>query len=414
MNYQEAVDYIHSLLKFGIKPGLERISALLNALSNPQNDLKYIHIAGTNGKGSTSTMISEILSCEGKKVGLFTSPYVFDFCERIKVNGENIPQNELAKTVATVKNAVNSILKDGIEPTEFEVITACAILYFKETKCDIAVLEVGLGGRFDSTNIIPPPIASIITSISLDHTQILGDTVEQIAMEKCGIIKNSSKIITTSRQDEKALKIIKETANNKECDLYIGKVQDAEILNENIFGTDFLFDGLKIHLPLVGSHQVENAVGVITCIKAIGGISDKSIVCGIEKTKIPARMEIIEKSPTVLIDGGHNEECSVALSDMLKRFVRSKITVVIGMMADKDCEHYLKNVLPLCDAVILTNPSNPRAISPNELEKIAKKYCDNITIEENPKKAFKMAKDITKKEDMVLVCGSFYLLSDIF
>lgn len=414
MTYNESVQYIHSLLKFGIKPGLERISVLMNELGNPQSELKFIHIAGTNGKGTTSTMMSEILKAAGHKTGLFTSPYVFDFCERIQINNKNIPQTELAEIVSEVKTAVDKISNSGIEPTEFEVITAAALLYFHKQKCDYVVLEVGLGGRYDSTNIISPPLAAIITSISLDHTKILGDTTGQIAYEKCGIIKSGSNVITTDKQDKDAFSVIKKTAAEVNADLSVGKVQDVKILSENIYGTDIELGGLKIHIPFVGRHQIENTVSAVTAAKAIN-INDEFIKSGIENTVIHARMEIIGRQPLVMLDGGHNPECAEALAEVLKDFAKDcNITVLIGMMADKDCKKYLSKILPLSNKCIVTVPENPRSLSGEELKNLSKEFIDDVKIIQNSKEAYAFAKAETGKDGMLLVCGSFYLISDIF
>lgn len=414
MNYKDSVKYIHSLLKFGMNLGLQRISALLNELGNPQEKLEFVHVAGTNGKGTTSTMLSGILCAAGKKTGLFTSPYVFDFCERIQINNKNIPHDDLSLVVEKVKNACDRLSAKGTEPTEFEAITAAAMLYFYEQKCDAVVLEVGLGGRYDSTNIIPCPKAAVITSISLDHTKILGDTVEKIAAEKCGIIKNGGTVITTSEQNEKALSVIKDTVKEKNGRLLIGDVSAAEILSEDIFGTEISYNGLTVKIPLVGRHQVENTVGVITAARALG-ISDEFIKKGIESTVIHARMEIISRSPVIMLDGGHNPECAAALENVLVRFAGDKsITVLIGMMADKDTKDYLAAILPHCKTAVFTKPSNPRAEDENVLLREGKCFCRDVVSVKDPKDAYKKAESLVKNGDMLLVCGSFYLLSDIF
>lgn len=414
MNYKDSVKYIHSLLKFGMNLGLRRISALLNELGNPQEKLEFVHVAGTNGKGTTSTMLSSILCAAGKKTGLFTSPYVFDFCERIQINNKNIPHDDLSLVVEKVKNACDRLSAKGTEPTEFEAITAAAMLYFYEQKCDAVVLEVGLGGRYDSTNIIPCPKAAVITSISLDHTKILGDTVEKIAAEKCGIIKNGGTVITTSEQNEKALSVIKDTVKEKNGRLLIGDVSAAEILSEDIFGTEISYNGLTVKIPLVGRHQVENTVGVITAARALG-ISDEFIKRGIESTVIHARMEIISRSPVIMLDGGHNPECAAALENVLVRFAGDKnITVLIGMMADKDTKDYLAAILPHCKTAVFTKPSNPRAEDENELLREGECFCRDVVSVKDPKDAYKKAGSLVKNGDMLLVCGSFYLLSDIF
>ncbi len=414
MNYEGSVKYIHSLLKFGMNLGLQRISALLNELGNPQEKLEFVHVAGTNGKGTTSTMLSGILCAAGKKTGLFTSPYVFDFCERIQINNKNIPHDDLSLVVEKVKNACDRLSAKGTEPTEFEAITAAAMLYFYEQKCDAVVLEVGLGGRYDSTNIIPCPKAAVITSISLDHTKILGDTVEKIAAEKCGIIKNGGTVIITSEQNEKALSVIKDTVKEKNGRLLIGDVSAAEILSEDIFGTEISYNGLTVKIPLVGRHQVENTVGVITAARALG-ISDEFIKKGIESTVIHARMEIISRSPVIMLDGGHNPECAAALENVLVRFAGDKsITVLIGMMADKDTKDYLAAILPHCKTAVFTKPSNPRAEDENVLLREGKCFCRDVVSVKDPKDAYKKAESLVKNGDMLLVCGSFYLLSDIF
>lgn len=414
MNYEDSVKYIHSLLKFGMNLGLRRISALLKELGNPQEKLEFIHVAGTNGKGTTSTMLSSILCAAGKKTGLFTSPYVFDFCERIQINNKNIPHDDLSRVVEKVKNACDRLSSKGTEPTEFEAITAAAMLYFYEQKCDAVVLEVGLGGRYDSTNIIPCPKAAVITSISLDHTKILGDTVEKIAAEKCGIIKNGGTVITTSEQNEKALSVIKDTVRVKNGRLLIGDVSAAEILSEDIFGTEISYNGLAVKIPLVGRHQVENTVGVITAARALG-ISDEFIKKGIESTVIHARMEIISRSPVIMLDGGHNPECAAALENVLVRFAGDKsITALIGMMADKDTKDYLAAILPHCKTAVFTKPSNPRAEDEAELLREGECFCKDAFSVKDPKDAYKKARSLVKNGGMLLVCGSFYLLSDIF
>lgn len=414
MNYEDSVKYIHSLLKFGMNLGLRRISALLKELGNPQEKLEFIHVAGTNGKGTTSTMLSSILCATGKKTGLFTSPYVFDFCERIQINNKNIPHDDLSRVVEKVKNACDRLSSKGTEPTEFEAITAAAMLYFYEQKCDAVVLEVGLGGRYDSTNIIPCPKAAVITSISLDHTKILGDTVEKIAAEKCGIIKNGGTVITTSEQNEKALSVIKDTVKEKNGRPLIGDVSAAEILSEDIFGTEISYNGLTVKIPLVGRHQVENTVGVITAARALG-ISDEFIKKGIESTVIHARMEIISRSPVIMLDGGHNPECAAALENVLVRFAGDKnITALIGMMADKDTKDYLAAILPHCKTAVFTKPSNPRAEDEAELLCEGERFCKDAVSVKDPKDAYKKARSLVKNGGMLLVCGSFYLLSDIF
>lgn len=413
MKFNESVEYIHSLLAFGIKPGLERISMLLDLLDNPQDKLKFVHIAGTNGKGSTSTMISNMLIAEGYKTGLFTSPYVIDFCERIQINGKNVNKDIFAECVTEVREKIEELNRKDIIITEFEAITASAFLCFVKTGCEYVVLEVGLGGRFDATNVIKKPEAVVITSISLDHIAILGDTISKIAFEKCGIIKENVPVITSSNQQDDALKVITETSDNKNCQLTITNPKETEILDDSIFGTVFAYSNNVYKTKLTGNHQIENTVNAIECAKILG-ISENAISQGIENTRMIARMEVIGENPLVIRDGGHNEGCAKALHDFLTKYKVGNINMLIGLMADKDCESYVSKIAPLCKSVVTVTPSNPRALDCESLKEIAEKYCDNVKSIKNPQDGYKYILSNTKKDETILVCGSFYMMSDIF
>lgn len=413
MNFKESVEYIHSLLTFGIKPGLERVGELLNLLGNPQDSLEFVHVAGTNGKGSTSTYIANMLICDGHKTGLFTSPYVIDFCERIQIDGENVRENLFAECVTEVREKIEELNKKGIVITEFEAITASAFLCFKKAECEYVVLEVGLGGRFDATNVIKKARATVITSISLDHTGILGDTIEKIAFEKCGIIKEGTEVITSRNQNGNALNLISKTSAEKCVPLIITNPQNAEIINDSIFGMAFKYKGLEYFTRLCGEHQIENAVNAIETAKVLG-IGETAVRKGIEKTKMIARMEVISENPLIIRDGGHNEGCARALKEYLTRYNVKNIKMLIGLMADKDAESYVSLIAPLCQHVVCVTPSNPRAMKCEELREITAKYCNNCETADNPAKGYKYILSDAKKDDTVLVCGSFYMMSDIF
>lgn len=413
MNYKESVDYIHSLLQFGIKPGLERVSMLLSALGNPQDKIKTVHIAGTNGKGSTSTHIANILTAAGHKTGLYTSPYVIAFCERIQIDGQMISENSLANSVTKVRTEIERLNGKGVVITEFEAITAAAFLCFYEAGCEFAVIEVGLGGRFDATNVLSSPKTSVITSISLDHTKILGDTLPQIAFEKCGIIKEGVPVVTSANQNSEVLSVIEQTARDRNCKLTVTSPKNAEIVSDVLGETVFEYDGERFTLHLCGEHQIENAVNAIEAARLLD-ISEKFIKKGIAKTQMLARMEIIGKEPLIIRDGGHNEGCAKALRNFILRYNIKNIKMLIGMMADKDTERYLQLVCPLCDSVTVCTPSNPRAESAENLLVSAKKYCVNSTAVSNPKQAYRQVLNSAGKDDAVLLCGSFYLMSDIF
>ena len=413
MNFTESVEYIHSLLAFGIKPGLERISMLLEMLDNPQDKLKVIHVAGTNGKGSTSTTISNILIADGHKTGLFTSPYVIDFCERIQIDGENVDKDIFAECVSEVREKIEELNKQDIIITEFEAITVSAFLCFMKAECEYVVLEVGLGGRFDATNVVKKPEAAVITSISLDHIAILGDTIEKIAFEKCGIIKDKVPVITSVNQYDDALRVIRDTCENKNCDLIITDPHRTEILDDSIFGTVFSYDGNVYKTRLTGNHQTENAVNAIECAKTLG-ISEIAIAQGVENTRMIARMEIIGENPLVIRDGGHNEGCAEALYNFLTKYEVKNIKMLIGLMADKDVEGYVEIIAPLCKSVVTVTPSNPRALNGEALKEITEKYCDDTKFISNPKEGYKYILSNTKEDETVLICGSFYMMSDIF
>ncbi len=418
MNCNEAIEYIHSLEKFGIKPGMERIRALCSKLGNPQDKLKIIHVAGTNGKGSTSTMISNILRKSGYNTGLFISPYVTDFRERIQYNGNMIEKNELAECVEKVKDAIEKLFEQDIQPTEFEAVTAAAFLYYEKKKCDFVVLEVGLGGRLDSTNVINAPYVSVITSISMDHTAILGDTIEKIAAEKSGIIKFGAETVVYPFQDEKAKEIIRKTCEDKCNSLKIPDINRLEIFAERLEGTLANYDGIEFNLPLAGKHMVYNACTAIEAVRSLLrfgiNISNESVAQGIESSIMPGRMELIKKKPVIILDGGHNEGCAEALSVFVKKHLNGKrIVMVSSMMADKDYLAYLAKVAPLAETFIATKANVPRALESAELMKNASEFCGNCYDISNPQKAVSAAHNILQPDDALIVCGSFYLAGEI-
>lgn len=280
MNYNETLSYIHSLNKFGSVLGLERITKLLDKLGNPEKELKFIHVAGTNGKGSTCTMLSSVYIDAGLKTGLYTSPYVIDFRERIQVNGKFIEKECL--TVLSDK-----IKETGVVVTEFEFITALAFLYFKEQKCDIVILEVGMGGRFDATNAIENPLCSVITRIDLDHTDYLGDTIEKIAFEKCGIIKKGSPTISYPIQEYGSLT----TIQNRSEKLIVPDINSLRILSSDINGNRFIYKDTEYYTRLVGKHQIYNALTVIETVREVGLADSQNIKLGIANAVLPARIE---------------------------------------------------------------------------------------------------------------------------
>ncbi len=410
MEYQEALNYVHSFLKFGSKLGLDRMNTLLEKLDNPQKDLKFLHVAGTNGKGSTSLMMQSAITSAGYKCGLFISPYVVDFCERIQIDGEYIPKDKLCYYVNRIKKILQTLPEDKI-PTEFEIITAIAFSYFFEEGVDYAVLEVGLGGRGDATNVIKSPLVSVISKIDLDHTGILGDTIEKITAEKCGIIKKNCPVATTSSQTEEALSVIKEFSEKNGGDLLVSdEPTDISVKKE---GTNFSLSGEKYKVKMLGSHQAHNAALAIAGLKQSGINIKKSDIDNGLLSQMPARAEIISNSPFVLLDGGHNPAGAESLKNLLNELNINSATAIIGMMADKDVESVIKTVSPHFEnAVSVTVEGNPRAIGETELKNICAKYIKNTYSAPDYDSAIKLASKVSKGAPVICL-GSLYLAGDI-
>ncbi|MDR1464490.1 MAG: bifunctional folylpolyglutamate synthase/dihydrofolate synthase [Oscillospiraceae bacterium] len=419
MTEQQAIAYIHSLLRFGVKPGLERIRALCRALGNPQNRLRCVHIAGTNGKGSTSTMLAGILSAAGYQTGLFTSPYVWHFRERFCLNGEMIHPAALAALTEEVRAAAERLPE---LPTEFEFITALALLWYARTDCDAAVLEVGLGGRWDATNVIPPPLLAVIAKISLDHVDLLGHTVAEIAAEKCGILKPGSRAVTCCEQLPEALAVIRDTARRQGVPLEVPAAEEVSLRAASLSGSDAVLAGLPLRVPLLGEHMCRNALTAVTAARQLRtqgfDISDEAIVRGIGAARMPARMEVLSAEPPVLLDGGHNADGADALAKVLDDFLSDRpLTVILGMMRDKDRAAYLGQILPRAARLIACTPRNPRALPARELAALAR------TIPADPPPEMEAVPDAAKAaalgwkalppQGALLICGSFYLASEL-
>lgn len=423
MKYQEALEYINDKDKFGSRLGLDSIGKLLNLLGNPQDDLKYIHIGGTNGKGSTSSYLAHVLESGGYKVGLFTSPYIERFNERIQINDQDIPDEVLGRITSLIKEKANIMVAEGLEhPTTFEIVTAIAFMYFKEEKTDYVVLEVGLGGRFDSTNIIKSPLISVITTIDYDHIDVLGDTLAKIAYQKAGIIKENSLVISYP-QDEEALKVIKEVAKGKNSEFNLCPMENINIkaISDQGATFDFQYKDIvmkDIKISMIGEYQIYNATLALTTLfilrnKGLLKISDDQIREGLNKTKWPGRLEVMRTSPTFLIDGAHNVQGVTQLKKAISLFKYNHLILGIGILKDKDSSHMVELLAPLADKIVVTEVNMPRKLAAEDLAKEISKYNENVFIEKDVKKAIEKTLELAKKDDMIVFGGSLYLIGEV-
>ncbi|MBS4535937.1 bifunctional folylpolyglutamate synthase/dihydrofolate synthase [Clostridium sp. D2Q-14] len=423
MNYKEALEYIHGTKKFGSKLGLKNITRLLQLLDNPHEKLKFIHVAGTNGKGSTSSFISNILIEEGYKVGLFTSPYLEVFNERIRINNINISDDKLGNITEKVKKGVDKMIDEGYNhPTEFEIVTAIAFLYYFEEKTDIVVLEVGLGGRFDSTNVINKSLASVITSISLDHMDILGDTIDKIAYEKAGIIKRESKVISYPQKKD-AETVLLNVSEEKKASLDFLRFDEIKVkeYNDKASLFDFSFQGNKykdLEINLIGKHQIYNACLALKCILVLSEcgdikISENSIRNGLKNSRWMGRLELIRQEPRILIDGAHNVQGIQTLVENIETiFSYDRLILIIGLLRDKDVEEIISIIAPKVDRILITEPENPRKMIAKDLSFIVNKYNSNLKCKENIKDAIELSYEEYEENDLILIAGSLYLIGE--
>lgn len=422
MRYEEAMKYITEVGNFGSNYGLERTYKLLEYMGNPEKSLKFIHIAGTNGKGSTTSMITEILMGAGYKVGMYTSPFIEEFEERIQINRNNIPKEKLASLMDEVKAAVDKVIEDGYNhPTEFEIITVLMLLYFKKENIDFGVIEVGLGGTLDSTNVITP-VLQVITSISFDHTNLLGNTLEEIAGEKAGIIKSGIPTVIYPQKAE-ALKVIENKCSEMNSKLYIANCDNFKF--ENVVNEDRPYQLLKynnevdILLPLLGEHQITNLSVAMTAIEVLNNINITnilldSIVKSIKNVKWKGRLEVLSKNPYVVIDGAHNIQGIETLSRNIKKYFKyENLYLILGILADKDVQEMIKVIAPMAKKIYAVTPNSIRAELAEDLKREIIKYNENCEAYDDYKEAYLTAINDANENDFVLASGSLYMIGDM-
>ncbi len=368
MTAQEAIDYIEHYGWSTTRLGLERTRELLHRLGNPQKKLRFVHVAGSNGKGSTCAMLDAVLRAAGWRTGLYTSPYIQNFCERIQVEGANIPGEALADITERVRAQAEAM---DDHPSQFELVTAAAMLYFAETQCDIVVLEVGMGGALDSTNVIDCPEVAVITNIGLEHTEYLGDTLEKIAATKAGIIKPGCRAVCYDGAPE-VTAVVRAACEERGVPLRFADYGKVKPLSQGLDGQRFLWDGTEYHLALLGRHQLHNAATVLETVAALreGGwkIPEDAVRTGLEHVRWPARLEVMRRAPLFLIDGGHNPQCAEALSESLRELLPGKKAVfLLGVLADKDYPRMMELLMPLAQEFVCLTPLSDRALPAAEL-----------------------------------------------
>lgn len=410
MTFEESMAYIQGFSKSGAPvKNLSRIRNLLEKLGDPQQELNFIHIAGTNGKGSTLALSSAAAIEAGFKTGQFTSPFMIRFNDRIRINGKDIPDERLAELCTKVSQCSASA-----ECSQFEITFAIALLYFKEEKCDLVFLETGIGGLLDATNVIDSPLVSVITSISPDHTNLLGSSISEIAAHKAGIIKNQCPVIISADNDPHVIEYIKSEAERKSAPVRMPDSYDCDILSEDISGTHFLYHSVRYELRMPGHHQVFNALTAIEIVRILSMhgylISAQNVSDAFRKVQVPARVQQICDDPVVILDGSHNQASVLALADVIRSSGRSPVILVCGMLRSKDYTTASQILAQIADHVVCVDGFAPDAVPAHQLKKLFSAYC---TAETMPiENALQFAKKLAAKDGgIAVICGSLYLAS---
>ena len=415
MNVNEAIEYIHSVCWKGSIPGLGRTQELLAKMGNPEKKLKYVHIAGTNGKGSTAAMTASILQQAGYKVGLYTSPYIYRFHERMQVNGVEISDEDLVAVTEYVKPFADAMAES---PTEFELVCCIAFEYFLRQNCDIVVLEVGMGGAFDATNVIECPEVAVITNIGLDHTDFLGSTVEEIAATKAGIFKDGGHAVVY-RGSEGVEAVFEQVCAQRNISLKKADFDGLRLICHGLEGQVFDCGQRKaLQLPLLGVHQLKNAavvLGIMDTLKEMGwNISEEHIRSGLQFARWPGRFDIVGRDPLFIIDGGHNPQCIDALVVNIQDYLKGKTVVALtGVLADKDYADMYKPVMPLVQQFVCITPPNPRKLEAVELAKHLQSVGAKASACESIEAGVRLARELAGKDGVVLCFGSLYTIGSI-
>ena len=423
MNYEEAMNFIQNTNKFGSVLGLDNIRELLERLGNPQDQLRVVHIAGTNGKGSTLAFLAGIFRESGYRAGRYVSPASFSYEERFRINEENISKKDLCFYMEKIKNVAEEMVKDGLShPTMFEIETALSFLYFLDKKVDVVLLETGMGGRLDATNVVKKPIATVIASIGMDHMQFLGDTLEKIASEKAGIIKEGCPVISYDNTKE-VNEVIKNKAKQMHAKVTFVNSAGIRVLQESLNGESFSYrssDGRwyeKIEIPLLGRHQINNAALALETLNVIKNyycISDFQTEDGMRKTIWRGRIEILEREPMVICDGAHNPDGAKSLLSFLQNnFTNQRLIYIMGVLSDKDYEQMVRILAPAADKIYTVAPDNPRALSSRELCNCISKYHQNVEERQRLAECLSEVRQKAEKDDVIIICGTLSFQNEL-
>ena len=415
MTVEQAIEYIHSVFWKGSIPGLGRTQTLLKKIGNPEKKLKFVHIAGTNGKGSTAAMTASILRKAGFKTGLYTSPYIYRFNERMQIDGEQIPDEELAGITEWIKPFADSMEES---PTEFELVSCITFEYFMRNGCDIVVLEVGMGGALDSTNVIEVPEVAVITNIGLDHTDYLGSTVEEIAYTKAGIFKEGGSAVVY-RSTESVEKVFEQVCKERNMSLKKADFEGLKLHSCGLEGQVFdCGDRKNLELPLLGDHQLHNAAVVLSVADALmekgWNITEENIRDGLKEVSWPGRFDIVWRDPLFIIDGGHNPQCIEALVKNIQDYLSGrKVIALTGVLADKDYGDMYKPVMPLVEEFVCITPPNPRKLDAPLLAEHLRAVGAKATPCDSVSDGVRTAMEKAGKDGVVLCFGSLYTIGDI-
>jgi dihydrofolate synthase/folylpolyglutamate synthase len=426
LTYTSALSSLNTLHPLGIRPGLERIRALLKVLGNPERGMKVIHVAGSNGKGSVCRILESVLVESGYRTGMFISPHLVDFRERFRVDGADASPQDVAKVWPRLQRAMASpqVLKFG-PPTFFEAVTALAFLIFKRRRCELLVLETGLGGRFDSTNVIPKPLLTVITNISLEHTQILGKTEEKIAWEKAGILKKGSPVVTAAKGS--ALKVIRRVAGEVGSGAFVAlkggtnwKVhQAAQSLRpraEQFLDIEVLGHRQRLTLPLLGAHQRVNLACALASIELLRQrleIPERALIRGVAKASWPGRLQLLSRQPLSLIDGAHNPAGAKALVEAVRAMAPKRVLLVAGVLKDKDWKAMFRTLAKLSRHFFLAKPADPRGLEAGVLADFLGPKAGKRLVFSSPARAYAAARRAASKKDLIVVAGSLYVVGEI-